>query len=193
MADVSIANTTANVSGQTVLLGGRDQTVTGLHTFDRDPSAPFAVSANSAKVSNLDADLLDGLDWSTATAWTSYTPTWTGTGGTPSVGNGTIAGSYMTYGKFAVVRISLTWGSTTTANTATGWNFSIPVTSASGALLLAGALCIDGATTYYNGVCYNGTTTTISAVANNLIVGATTPFTWANTDVLYLTALIQVA
>lgn len=36
------------------------QTITGLKTFDRDPSAPFAVSASSAKVTNLDADLLDG-------------------------------------------------------------------------------------------------------------------------------------
>lgn len=36
------------------------QTITGLKTFDRDPSAPFAVSVGSAKVANLDADLLDG-------------------------------------------------------------------------------------------------------------------------------------
>jgi hypothetical protein len=36
------------------------ETVTGLWTFDRDPGAPFAVAASSAKVDNLDADLLDG-------------------------------------------------------------------------------------------------------------------------------------
>ncbi len=35
-------------------------TQTGLITFDRDPAAPFAVSSGSAKVPNLDADLLDG-------------------------------------------------------------------------------------------------------------------------------------
>ena len=35
-------------------------TITGLWTFDRDPLAPFAVTANSAYVPNLDADLLDG-------------------------------------------------------------------------------------------------------------------------------------
>lgn len=37
------------------------QTVTGLKTFDRDPSPPFAVSASSASVTNLDADLVDGF------------------------------------------------------------------------------------------------------------------------------------
>ena len=59
---VAVANTTANVSGQTVELAERDQTITGLKTFDRDPSAPFAVSASSAVVTNLDADKVDGLE-----------------------------------------------------------------------------------------------------------------------------------
>jgi hypothetical protein len=40
--------------------GGTSYTQTGLITFDRDPSAPFAVTSGSAKVTNLDADLLDG-------------------------------------------------------------------------------------------------------------------------------------
>ena len=43
-------------------LGQTAYTQTGLITFDRDPSAPFAVTASSAKVDNLDADLLDGLN-----------------------------------------------------------------------------------------------------------------------------------
>lgn len=37
------------------------ETITGLWTYDRDPNAPFAVAAGSAVVTNLDADLLDGL------------------------------------------------------------------------------------------------------------------------------------
>lgn len=44
--------------------GSSSWTQTGLITFDRDPSAPFAVTSGSAKVANLDADLLDGLDGS---------------------------------------------------------------------------------------------------------------------------------
>lgn len=81
MSTVSIANTTANVSGKTVDILERDQTRTGALTFDRDPSAPFVVTSGSAKVDNLDADKLDGQDW---TSPTITTPTIT----TPSV-NGT--------------------------------------------------------------------------------------------------------
>lgn len=42
--------------------GALSWTQTGLITFDRDPLAPFAVSASSAVVTNLDADKLDGFD-----------------------------------------------------------------------------------------------------------------------------------
>ena len=38
----------------------KDFTVTGQTTFDRDPSAPFVVTAGSGVVANLDADKVDG-------------------------------------------------------------------------------------------------------------------------------------
>lgn len=47
-------------SGGGVTSGGTSYTQTGLVTFDLDPSAPFNVTANSAVVTNLDADKLDG-------------------------------------------------------------------------------------------------------------------------------------
>lgn len=61
MGTVSIANTTANVSGKTAVMAERDTAITGQLSFNRQPSAPFVVQAASAKVTNLDADLLDGL------------------------------------------------------------------------------------------------------------------------------------
>ncbi len=57
---ISILNTDAGLSGKTVLTAEGTHTITGALTFDRDPSAPFIVSASSAVVTNLDADLLDG-------------------------------------------------------------------------------------------------------------------------------------
>lgn len=45
--------------------GATSYTQTGLITFDRDPSAPFAVTASSAVVPNLDADKVDGEHAST--------------------------------------------------------------------------------------------------------------------------------
>lgn len=57
--------------------GGTSYTQTGLITFDRDPSAPFAVTASSAKVDNLDADKLDGqtgADYHDASLLTGLAP-----------------------------------------------------------------------------------------------------------------------
>jgi hypothetical protein len=62
MPDIALANTSAQLSGKTVLTAESDWTVSGLITFSRGVSAPFAVAAGAAKVSNLDADKLDGKD-----------------------------------------------------------------------------------------------------------------------------------
>jgi hypothetical protein len=61
MTDVSLLNTTSQLSGKTVVTREGDWIVTGNWTFDNDPGAPFLVSSSSAVVTNLDADLLDGI------------------------------------------------------------------------------------------------------------------------------------
>lgn len=77
MADVIVNNTTTDLSGKTLVVAENSATVTGLLTFDRDPSAPIAVTAGSAVVTNLDADMLDGLHASNFLSTTS-SPTVTG-------------------------------------------------------------------------------------------------------------------
>lgn len=62
MADISLLNTTAQLSGKTVITEEGDYTITGDHTYDNDPGAPFIVTSGSAAVSNLDADKLDGYE-----------------------------------------------------------------------------------------------------------------------------------
>lgn len=57
---VTVANTDAQLSGKTLVATDANQTIDGLKTFDRGTSAPFAVVSGAAKVSNLDADKLDG-------------------------------------------------------------------------------------------------------------------------------------
>ncbi len=71
----------ARLSGNVALLGGT-QTFTGIKTFSIKPSftaagTPFTVS-NSTLVTNLNADLLDGLN-STVFAQLAAAQTWTGT------------------------------------------------------------------------------------------------------------------
>jgi hypothetical protein len=60
----NVANTAANLSGDTLLTAENSETKTGLLTFDRGAAtAPFAVAqATAAKVTNLDADKLDGIE-----------------------------------------------------------------------------------------------------------------------------------
>lgn len=69
MPTISVLNTSANLSGKTIVSAENDYTITGNHTFDRDPSAPFTVTASSAKVTNLDADKLDGIEGTQYALW----------------------------------------------------------------------------------------------------------------------------
>lgn len=64
MSTVAVNNTDAQLSANTLLLAEIAATITALHTFDRGSSAPFAVASGAAKVSNLDADKLDGVEGS---------------------------------------------------------------------------------------------------------------------------------
>lgn len=57
----SLSSATGSGGGGSGTSGGTSYEQTGLITFNRDPSAPFAVTSSSAVVTNLDADLLDGL------------------------------------------------------------------------------------------------------------------------------------
>lgn len=64
MSTVSIANTDSGLSGKTVDLLESDQTITGKKTFSRGAQTPFDVAVGSTKVSNLDADKVDGIEGS---------------------------------------------------------------------------------------------------------------------------------
>lgn len=115
---VSVLNTTSGLSGKTLVLAESTATITGLHTFDLDPSAPFAVTSGSAAVTNLDADKLDGQD---GTYYTNAT----------NLASGTVPAARLTNGVGSMVcngRLSLTAGvAVTTADvTAAGTLYFIP-------------------------------------------------------------------
>ncbi len=196
MANVTVANTTANLSGKTIVLAERDTTITGLETFDRDPSAPFAVTASSAVVANLDADKLDGVEGSgyvnkTVDAiWTPYTPAWTASVN-PALGDGSKVGGYLQLGKLVFFYISIAMGSTTTYGTGS-WAFSLPVTAS---IALGGsAVLLDQGVGFFS-----ATPVLVSSTTIGLIppagggVEASTPFVWADTDTLNITGFYKAA
>ena len=121
MATVSVGNTSANISGDTLLTAQNDQTVTGQTTFDRDPSAPFVVTASSAVVTNLDADKVDGYEASALAVLAeneTVTGNWTHSG-TVVFSAAATFNALMTFGATSIVGTSYvpTWGNSGTANT----------------------------------------------------------------------------
>lgn len=57
---VAILNTDANITGKTLVTAEGTDTITGIKTYSRGASAPFAVAAGASSVANLDADKVDG-------------------------------------------------------------------------------------------------------------------------------------
>ncbi len=116
-----------------------------------------------------------------------YTPTWGGTAGTPSIGNGTFSGSYVRRGGLCAVTIQLIVGSTTNFNSATAWTFSVPYTasraeSGSAYILDTGTTHIVGVTRVVGGDAFAKVYTTAAGGG----IGYLIPMTWATGDELIL-------
>lgn len=119
----------------------------------------------------------------------SYTPTWTGSGSNPAIGNGTLRGEYSRNGDVIDLAIELIIGSTTTFGTGT-WQFSVPVPPAlaSGAVQSSGsAYILDAGTTTYSGMAQlvnAASIITITLPGGLTSITPTTPMTWATGDIL---------
>lgn len=195
-AQTAVANSTADLAGKIVMLANSTtpRTVTNLFTFDRDPSAPFAVTSGSAKVTNLNADLLDGVDgtgyarlW-TPSGTTAFTPTWGNTGTANTLGNGTIQGEYLQVDHLVYYNEQLRWGSTTVSGNGS-WTFSIPFTADSFGAAQGSVLAFDSSSgAIYAGTTINaGTGATPTTLAAPVVgYAATVPYTWATNDVIML-------
>lgn len=100
--------------------------------YDPDPNATYDPVTGTV-VPTVWLDLLNANFAEIGAAWTSYTPTWAGSGSAPDIGNGTIAGAYKLLGKLLFVRIRVVMGSSTTYGSGT-YFFTLPasLTGASG-------------------------------------------------------------
>lgn len=128
--------------------------------------------------------------------WDTYTPTWTGDGGNPVLGNGSITGRYKLLGKTLELVVVVQPGSTTTFGTST-YRFSIP----SGLTFKVSGSCSgffwDNSASAGFGLTgqFNATGSTIACYVNstNSVVAPAVPVTWANADFLTLTAVTEIA
>ena len=162
-----------------------------------DTPARLAVGTNNYFL-GADSSTATGLKWLGASI--TYTPTWTSTGTAPSLGNGTLTGSYIRVGDMIAFTITLEMGSTTTFGTGE-YRFSLPFAlNYSRQSLICQARIFDSGVRWYNGIIGDtadpNTTTTITLyqpdTTDGTQVGATYPMTFANGDGIYIQGLYKV-
>lgn len=131
-----------------------------------------------------------------APGWTTYTPSWTSSGTTPAIGNGTLAGRYRrsTGSDLVIAEVRVLWGTTTTNGTGVFF-FSLPFTAHADADDLSGGSWFgnDLSAQDYSGAAKLESTTTFRLVRDTGSVAATVPFTWANGDNLRAQVIYQPA
>lgn len=121
-------------------------------------------------------------------AWTSYSPTWTGSTTNPTLGSHTITAAYMQFGKTVRGRIRIVFGS---SNFGSGtYEFGLPVTAAGGfntnAMIVAS--CYDSSgpgRASRTGYLQSSTSFRLQSEAGTQLAH-NSPWTWAVNDVLVI-------
>lgn len=125
-------------------------------------------------------------------AWTSYAPTWTGTGF--SIGNGTITGARVLAGKLCIGQIIATIGTTTTVGTG-AYSWGLPATVATVEMPIGVLSILDSSAVSLRqrNVYANTTTTCASNDEGGTFVSGTAPFALASNDTIKIRFAYQVA
>jgi len=132
-------------------------------------------------------------------AWTAYTPTLGGTGW--AIGDGTVLGAYCQIGKVVFFRASVTFGSTSTFGAAAAPTVSLPVAGRTGVAMnySFSGRCIDTSLSvnYLPAVTAASTTAvqlfSLGTSGATTAFSATSPVTWASTDVFYVNGVYEIA
>ncbi|MYZ38351.1 MULTISPECIES: hypothetical protein [unclassified Streptomyces] len=136
-------------------------------------------------------------------AWTTYTPTFVSTGTAPVLGNGTLTGRYMKWGRTVMVFAQFTAGSTTTFGSG-NLSIGLPVAGSAGSTpgLLDLQCSRTGSVNFAVGRCTlpSGATTTgtcwwpsVSTIGDWDAWTATVPWTLAAADIVRVYGVYQSA
>lgn len=187
----TVANTAANISGDTLLTAENTDVITGQKTFDRDPSAPFAVSSGSALVTNLDADKHDGMH---AAEWASYAPT----NSNLTTGNGTLSGAFFRMGQTVHYRVVFVFGGTSAVTGQIEFGLPTAMELTATAMPIGYGTIFDSSTgDRYMIVLVQGASNVLAQawnVASPLTAtNATVPITFATSDQIIITGTYKAA
>lgn len=177
--------TSATIAGDSNTLTG--SVVQGSGTTLSAGAASNRVSSTGGSITDSSGSTGDDSNWieQPPTAWT---PTWTG--GSPSIGNGTLAGYYSRQGRTVTANFKLVVGSSTSVGSG-AWTFSLPLTAHYSAIAVGVARVYrNSTTTSYSATVEQtggGTGITIYADAAAAAVGSATPFAWSTGDELHVT------
>lgn len=115
----------------------------------------------------------------------SYTPTWTGGGTPPAIGNGSLSAYYTRQGRRVIYSLSLQAGSTTTFGSGGAWTFTLPVAASAVLARQIGSCLSDDVGTGFDvgasQVSASGTTVAVIANSGGAVTN-TVPHAWAATD-----------
>lgn len=131
LATISVLSV-SNGSTASVSQANRPNTVApgGILPTSTAPAAPYI---GQAYYDGSNLLVWNGFVWETyfktPGAWVTYTPTWTGSGSNPSLGNGTLVGKYSKIGRQVTIHINVIPGSTTTYGSG-NYNWALPFTAA---------------------------------------------------------------
>ena len=161
-----------------------------------DTPARLAVGSDYAILSALSSEST-GLKWTGKS--TSYTPTWVADVTSPSIGNGSLTGSYLRIGDLVYFSIRMVAGSTTTFGSG-DWSFGLPIAMSSQYKGIVGvSYILDSGTTWYGGYfpegAVSGTLGTVRLRANSGVgasVTSTVPMTWAVNDAVTISGVYNV-
>lgn len=121
---------------------------------------------------------------------TAYTPTWNASGVAPAIGNGTLTGSYVKWGRLVFFTMEMVAGTTTTFGTGT-YEFGLPVASALGAGAPLAALTImNNSGTRFVGINIQAGTNQRFRTLERLTlddIAHDAPFTWGTGDFIQVT------
>ena len=166
--------------------------------FTGTPTAPTATAGTNTTQLATTAFVTAGIAAVGAT-WQTYTPTWTGAGGTPTLGNGLLTARYAQIQKIVFLQMCLQWGSTTSAVGITEWRFSFPTSLSPTNVVNIGAIgagaVLDSGTAVYRAVTLFNSGPTMSVLASDgaSSVGVAVPFAWTTNDQLTINCTYEVA